>query len=127
MFTWPIQHFDGKSFFLLFAHFYKIQLADASEKFADEISSALYQLERGGRSVPSAYIKKVKELRKRAKKLFSQNVLLVGKTGKKLSHSTWIDKSMWRVSDVKTEAKEPYSHLAFPHAVHFDLPYQWSL
>ena len=103
----------------------RYKLGDISESFSIEISSSLFKLEQSGQQPSASLVKEASELRALANRLFSQNVLLSSKN--EYTGNSWINKSMWRVRGTATAPKKPFEESVIPHAVHLDLPYQWSL
>ena len=103
----------------------RYMLGDISESFSTEISSALYKLEQSGKRVPESLVSKAIDLKDFANRQFGQNIILASKAD--YANNNWISKSMWRVKGASTKQTKPFEKSAIPHAVHLDLPYQWSL
>ncbi|MFK7825393.1 MAG: hypothetical protein AB8G05_14660 [Oligoflexales bacterium] len=103
----------------------RYKLGDISESFSIELSSSLFKLEQSGQRPSATLINEASDLRFFANKLFSQNVLLSSKQN--YASNSWVNKSKWRIRGTTIAPKKPFEESVIPHAVHLDLPYQWSL
>lgn len=103
----------------------RYKLGDISESFATELSALLFRREKEGKQVSTSLLKEVSDLKSFANQQFSKNVLLSSKAN--IASNSWINKSMWRVRGSVVDAENPFEKSAIPHAIHLDLPYQWSL
>ena len=106
----------------------RFKLADASERFSDQMSSMIASLEHNKNTIPKIYREKVRDLKKLSQKMFGKNVVLGAKIKRSdLSDQEWIAKSYWRLTKSHDIDSQPFKNLIMPHAIHYDLPYQWSL